>query len=226
MGLDFVGRHKASENFLVSRDTYVGVQGPWGSFSLGRQNTPYKVATAKLDPFNHTLADADSIMGRTASGKDINHRFNNSLGYVSNEKDGFTWKLYLGVEDDVAGTSENQKEALNLSAHYAKGAHKVDLLIYGEQGGYTLSSAEGEAMAIKIAWRYSIEKHRFGLAVETFRSDVEVNQRDAGMFSYRGEISKGHRLLAQVAVALESERGQDKAHQWSVGWSHDLLPKV
>jgi hypothetical protein len=48
-----------------TRDSYVGVEGPWGAIKGGKSDTPYKKATAPFDPFAGTLGDYNSIMGNT-----------------------------------------------------------------------------------------------------------------------------------------------------------------
>jgi Gram-negative porin len=40
-----------------TRDSYVGLEGPWGAIKGGKSDTPYKKATAAFDPFANTVAD-------------------------------------------------------------------------------------------------------------------------------------------------------------------------
>src|SRR5262249_23611713 len=47
------------------RDSYLGMEGPWGAIKIGKSDTPYKKATARFDPFANTVADYNSIMGNT-----------------------------------------------------------------------------------------------------------------------------------------------------------------
>jgi predicted porin len=48
-----------------TRDSYLGVEGPWGAVKAGKSDTPYKKATNAWDPFSRTLGDYNSIMGNT-----------------------------------------------------------------------------------------------------------------------------------------------------------------
>ncbi|HEY2137097.1 MAG TPA: porin, partial [Xanthobacteraceae bacterium] len=50
---------------LGTRDSFLGVEGPWGAIKLGKTDTPYKKATSAMDPFANTLGDYNSIMGNT-----------------------------------------------------------------------------------------------------------------------------------------------------------------
>lgn len=59
---------------LGSRDTFVGIQTPWGTVKLGKQDAPYKRTSARVDPFINSIGDSRSIMGN--SGGDNRSEFN------------------------------------------------------------------------------------------------------------------------------------------------------
>src|SRR6266478_2118646 len=52
---------------IGSRDSYVGLEGPWGAVKAGKSDTPYKKSTAAMDPFASSLGDYNSIMGNAYS---------------------------------------------------------------------------------------------------------------------------------------------------------------
>src|SRR5689334_20204892 len=56
-----------------TRDSFIGMETPWGAIKAGKADTPYKKATAKFDPFSATLGDYNSIMGNT--GGDLRAEF-------------------------------------------------------------------------------------------------------------------------------------------------------
>ena len=52
------------DNEVQMRNTFVGLQGDnWGKIFFGKHDTPYKMATAKLDIFSDTIADYNNIIG-------------------------------------------------------------------------------------------------------------------------------------------------------------------
>jgi predicted porin len=52
------------DNAVQMRNTFVGLQGDnWGKIFFGKHDTPYKMATAKLDIFSDTIADYNNIIG-------------------------------------------------------------------------------------------------------------------------------------------------------------------
>jgi predicted porin len=56
-----------------TRDSFIGMESPWGTIKAGKSDTPYKKSTAKFDPFSATLGDYNSIMGNT--GGDLRAEF-------------------------------------------------------------------------------------------------------------------------------------------------------
>ncbi len=50
---------------LAYRNTHVGLAGPWGGLRLGRNDSPYKSSTRRLDPFYGTPGAYTSIMHNT-----------------------------------------------------------------------------------------------------------------------------------------------------------------
>ena len=76
---------------LGTRDSFLGVEGPWGAVKLGKTDTPYKKATASFDPFANTLGDYNSIMGNTGGDNraEFDWRMNHAIWYESPIWNGF-----------------------------------------------------------------------------------------------------------------------------------------
>jgi predicted porin len=68
-----------------TRDSYLGLEGPWGALKAGKSDTPYKKATAAYDPFTRTVADYNSIMGNTGGDNraEFDWRMNHAVWYES-----------------------------------------------------------------------------------------------------------------------------------------------
>src|SRR6266850_8085311 len=50
---------------LGSRNSYLGIAGNFGALKLGKTDAPYKLSTARMDPFSASVGDYNSIMGNT-----------------------------------------------------------------------------------------------------------------------------------------------------------------
>jgi predicted porin len=68
-----------------TRDSFVGIESWWGAVKIGKEDTPYKKATAAFDPFANTIADYNSIMGNTGGDNraEFDWRMNHSIWYES-----------------------------------------------------------------------------------------------------------------------------------------------
>src|ERR1700730_4008088 len=74
-----------------TRDSFLGLEGPWGSVKAGQSGTPYKKATAAMDPFSRTLGDYNSIMGNTGGDNraEFDWRMDHAIWYESPIFNGF-----------------------------------------------------------------------------------------------------------------------------------------
>ncbi|MBV9458649.1 MAG: porin [Bradyrhizobium sp.] len=74
-----------------TRDSFLGLETQWGSIKAGKSDTPYKKATASMDPFSRTLGDYNSIMGNTGGDNraEFDWRMNHSVWYESPIFNGF-----------------------------------------------------------------------------------------------------------------------------------------
>jgi len=65
----------------ASRNSFVGLAGNWGAFKIGKTDAPYKLSTARMDPFASSIGDYNSIMGNT--GGDNRAEFDTRLSHAA-----------------------------------------------------------------------------------------------------------------------------------------------
>lgn len=77
---------------LGSRNSFIGLQGDWGKLMIGKYDTPYKRATAMMDPLSGSVGDYNSVMGNTAgeSRPEFDFRMPHSIFYDSPVWHGFS----------------------------------------------------------------------------------------------------------------------------------------
>lgn len=87
-----------------TRDSFVGLQGPWGSIKGGKSDTPYKKVTASFDPFANTLGDYNSIMGNTGGDNraEFDWRMNHAIWYESPIFNGFQFSALVSPGQNYA----------------------------------------------------------------------------------------------------------------------------
>src|ERR1700731_3461505 len=89
---------------LGSRDSYVGIEGPWGAVKAGKSDTPYKKSTAAMDPFANTLGDYNAIMGNTGGDNraEFDWRMNHAIWYESPIVNGFQFSALASPGQNYA----------------------------------------------------------------------------------------------------------------------------
>ena len=87
-----------------TRDSYVGMESPWGAIKGGKSDTPYKKATAPFDPFAGTLGDYNSIMGNTGGDNraEFDWRMNHAVWYESPIFSGFQFSALFSPGQNFA----------------------------------------------------------------------------------------------------------------------------
>lgn len=92
-----------------TRDSYLGMESPWGAIKAGKSDTPYKKSTAKFDPFSATLGDYNSIMGNT--GGDLRAEFDwrmpHALWYESPRWNGLQLTAMISPGQNTANDNGN-----------------------------------------------------------------------------------------------------------------------
>ena len=75
----------------ASRNSFVGLAGSWGAFKIGKTDAPYKLSTARMDPFASSIGDYNSIMGNTGGDNraEFDTRLSHAAWYESPNMSGF-----------------------------------------------------------------------------------------------------------------------------------------
>jgi predicted porin len=87
-----------------TRDSFVGIEGPYGTIKAGKADTPYKKATAAFDPFANTVADYNSLMGNTGGDNraEFDWRMNHAVWYESPIWKGFQFSAMASPGQNYA----------------------------------------------------------------------------------------------------------------------------
>jgi predicted porin len=125
------GSAGASSGTWASRNSGVGLNGGFGSFLLGKWDTPYKFSTGRLDPFGNTsiaaytgilAGDTTSSFGNAAGRNSFDRRQTNSVQYWTPNLSGFSARLGYGAnEEKTAVAPASNPKLYSLSASYENG---------------------------------------------------------------------------------------------------------
>src|SRR5712691_9667231 len=97
---------------LGSRNSFVGLAGGFGAVKVGKTDAPYKLSTARMDPFSATVGDYNSIMGNTGGDNraEFDTRLSHAIWYESNKMGGFSYSALF-----TPGQSRTSDNSFNAS---------------------------------------------------------------------------------------------------------------
>ncbi len=165
-----------------SRNTFAGLKGEsWGQLVLGRHDTPYKIATRRLDIFGDSMGDNRALMGGGIKGKNSALQFdgrpNDVVMYTSPAMNGFTVAASYVAGAELATTSTNIKgQTWSLAGMYDIGplfaslAYQENDVGSSATGNNAGTATAGTAGVKESAWKagagYKLEAFEAGLAYE------------------------------------------------------------
>lgn len=220
-----------SWNTGSSRDSYIGLNGGFGTVLAGNLSTPYRVATSGLDPFRNTRGDNNAIIGSLngSTGWNDENRANNAVAYASPNMSGFSAMAAYIVPSAATGdslpmtTAQGKEDAYSLSGAYTNGPIFVTA---GYESWNALGVGGDDVSAWKIGGSYTLmDATTFGAIWESLDMGGTTGtdgDRDAWTLSVKhkmGDIA----LMAAYAMADETGGVADTgANQFSLGASYAL----
>jgi len=109
---------------LASRNSYLGLMGPWGALKAGKSDTPYYLSTRRMDPFYGTVGTMTSIMGNSGGDNrvEFGYRMPHAAWYESPKYEGFSLSALVSP-----GQNRNDQNLIqpmgepNCSGYYVPG---------------------------------------------------------------------------------------------------------
>ena len=201
-----------------------------GTLVLGIHDTPYKIATRRLDVFANTIADNRGIMG---GGNDT--RFKDSINYMSPSWGGFSVAAAYGLgAEDVSASTQTKGKGISLAGMYEMGpiyvaaAHQK--ITEGSATTGTFAGTAGDSSkAMKVGVGYKMDMFAVNAVLENLdysfsgMSDETRNLYVAGQFNITAsdaiKVAVTQQKDFDVNGVTQSNTG---ARQLSIGYDHNL----
>lgn len=226
-----------AKNTFATRNTFAGLSGDsWGTLVLGRHDSPYKIATRKLDVFGDSLSDNRSLMGQ-AGAHDT--RPTDTVIYTSPAMSGFTVAAAYAAGAETATLSTDTKgKAWSLAGMYGNGPLNASLAYqvfdYGSAGtGQYAGTANTRSKAYKLGGGYKIDALQLNAVYEKTSDNIGAGFTDSkGFKAYylSGKYSLGNndavKLAYTHASGLNNGTADTGANQFSVGYDHSLSKRT
>jgi predicted porin len=115
--LETAFKAEQNDSTFAARNSGIGLEGGWGSFVIGRWDTPYKVSTYPIDAFGDlTMA---GISGTGHDQGNFDRRDQNMIQYWSPNFAGFAFKVMVQANEGKTATTNPHDTSANVT--YTRG---------------------------------------------------------------------------------------------------------
>ena len=130
------------------RNSFVGLAGDWGTFMLGRHDSPLTMSTGKLDLFYDTLADNNATVGFAYA------RLDNVVAYISPNWSGFQFIAAVTPQNGGTLLGALDQNADSISGAYSLAAIYKNGPFYGSVAYEALDKSNWETQNADYALLY------------------------------------------------------------------------
>lgn len=220
-----------------TRNTFLGLKSDsLGTVLMGRHDTPYKLATRKLDIFGDSIADNRALLGGVTSNTTVDSAFAafdgrqpNVIAYITPSMNGFSGAIaYVNLAEGNTTAAQAKSDALSLS-----GSYKADAL-YAALGyeEHKLNSVLGtKESAWKLGVGYDIDALGLGFVYEKTDDNagtLGANARghNAYYLSAQYKMDKNAIKFAYGKAGQLGSTLNTGANQFSLGYDHGLSKRT
>jgi predicted porin len=210
---------------IGTRNTFVGLAGGFGTFVMGRHDTPYKIATGKYDIFGDTIADYNSarLDGVSLIDNNHDHRSSNVIAYISPSFSGLTiaaavvatnMGANLPTAPANAVAQENSFDAISIAAMYGNGPLTVDVA-YQDVDAL-------DTTGWKVGAGYTMGDTKFGFVYEDVDYAGSAGDRD----SWQLNVAHAMGPITLKAVYGQADVGNADQDLWALGADYALSKRT
>ena len=234
-----IGMDNAGGSLGFGRNTFAGLKSDsMGSVMLGRHDTPYFMATRRLDVFADGIADSRSMTGTgdATSGTAFEGRQPDSIVYISPVFSGFTGAFsHANTQEtrtavgSAAGSINSLAGMYNAGPIFASLAYETHNVNSG-----TVGVGETSETATKLGFGYTQDAFSVGVFYETTSDDFGPAKADRSGHTaiYVGGKYNLASGAVKAAITQAGERGtgaaanNTDAQQISLGYDHNLSKRT
>lgn len=220
------GSTSANGTAFASRDSFVGLQGGFGTLRLGRFDTPVKSIGRQVGLFKNQVGDARNLTRGSHADARFDERPNNSIGYASPPLSGLRARLQYSTNTDSAAAANNDQNLISVAVDYAQGPAFVGLGY--EQHGYVSTAtppvAGSDPSVIRLAGYYALTSWRFNALWQSISGTVSGN--DENVYGIGARHTAGAWTFKTQAYRLNANSADRDATLLAVGTEYTLHKEV
>lgn len=206
-----------------TRNSFVGLSGDFGKVLLGKDDTPYKKATGKLDPFADTWGDYESVVAS-------DNRWDNVIAYMSPVMSGLSVSISYAADtmnDNLDTSSGGTPKAENDGTSFAVMYKHEDLFATVAYEGVSKAGTGGDDLVnTKLGLGYKLGATKLGFVYENDDNGGGADQ-DNIYFSVAHAMNKDLTLNAALGQKGEVSGTTDTgASFYALGVNRKLSEKT
>ncbi len=213
-----------------SRNTFVGLSGGWGTFIVGRHDTPMKMAfyAAGNEVLGDSAIDLNMSNSLTPSKSDKSpigvfseYRANDAIAYVSPSFGGFSFTAAVipGEDNNAPNARDGIADHYSLGAMYKGGGLKASLG-YQETDSGTVQQETMQAGA-----SYAFGMFQIGAQYETTDNFAFVANDDYDAWAIVGKAKFGNSAVSLVYTDSELDNNYE-SQGWGIAADHSLSKRT
>ncbi|MBC3885508.1 porin [Undibacterium griseum] len=216
----------ASQGGLTfGRQSWVGLQGDFGTVKMGRQYTPQFYFFDAVDPFD--LGFTSGVAGGSTSTGGVfgflsasSWRVNNSISYQSADMSGFSTMALYGFGEVAGNTSASRSVGIN--GQYAAGPLYVGAVYYKQNDA---ASNGLKSVLLGATYDFGAAKAAFGYSKDT--TDNNTLDQKGYMLGVTVPVTAADNILA-TAARLQNNMAStaNNSTQLAVGFTHSLSKRT
>lgn len=222
------GIANASSGNHTLRNSFVGVSSKdMGTVLLGVHDTPYKLATARLDPFVDTTGDYNIAIGSVNGTNAFELRANNVLAYVSPSFSGFTASAAYVFGNELNNGAQADFGAYSLSGTYTQGPLFASLAYEKHNNiGAGVNGADDRS-AWKLGAGYTFGDTRVGFVYEAASQDgATATDRNAWALNVAHNMGPITLMGAYYSMGDGDTAADTAANAWALGANYAMSKRT
>lgn len=165
----------ANAGTLASRNTFVGLEGGFGTVRAGRFDTPVKLIGRQVDLFANQVGDLRNLARARPAPERFDERPHNSVAYDSPTFGGVSASLQYSTNTDDGPTATNDNDTVSVGLNYAEGPAYIGV---GYERAGNADLAQDDPSAIRVAGYYDLGQLRFTAFWQSISGIVSANDED------------------------------------------------
>lgn len=201
----------------AGRNSFAGLAGGFGTFILGKHDTPYKTVGRKAELFGNGIGDSRALIN---GGHDL--RTNNTMAYVSPNMGGLQAVLAYVTDADDTTNEDGELDAYSVSVSYSAGPVYVGLA--NQEISTTDLGASDDMSATRLAGTYKMGAAKVAALWQSEEAFGGADNMDRDVWGLGGAYTMGNNTIkAQFYSADEWDAVNDSdADMWAIGLDHAM----